>query len=201
MFFCIQQLKRVLPKVVVSGVPTITRVVINKKQKSNEYYLLAEGTNLRAVMATPGVDGINTKSNNVLEVEETLGIEAARKTIMDEIQYTMRSYGMSIDSRHVMLLGDIMTFKGEILGITRFGISKMKDSVLTLASFERTTDHLFEAAIRTRKEKIQGVSECIIMGIPIMLGTGLFKLMRQVDKKLPPTKKPIFFDYENKTIQ
>jgi DNA-directed RNA polymerase III subunit RPC1 len=201
MFFCIQHLKRVLPKVVVSGVPTISRVVINKKPKTSELNLLAEGTNLRAVMGTPGVNGLLTKSNNVLEVEETLGIEAARKTIMDEIQYTMKSYGMSIDSRHVMLLGDIMSFKGEILGITRFGISKMKDSVLTLASFERTTDHLFEASVRTRKERIQGVSECIIMGIPIMLGTGLFKLMRQVDKKLPPMRKPIFFNYENKTIQ
>lgn len=54
----------------------------------------------------------------------------------------------------------------------------MKDSVLMLASFEKTTDHLFEAAIRGREDKIEGVSECIIMGIPMPLGTGLFK-MRQ----------------------
>ena len=41
---------------------------------------------------------------------------------------------MSIDQRHVMLLGDLMTFKGEVLGITRFGLAKMKESVLMLAS-------------------------------------------------------------------
>lgn len=52
-------------------------------------------------------------------MEKTLGIEAARKTIMNEIVYTMESHGMSIDSRHVMLLADVMSFRGEILGIQR----------------------------------------------------------------------------------
>ena len=46
----------------------------------------------------------------------------------------MVNHGMSIDARHVMLLADLMTFKGEVLGITRFGLAKMKDSVLMLAS-------------------------------------------------------------------
>jgi len=63
----------------------------------------------------------------------------------------MKSHGMSVDIRHIMLLADVMTFKGEILGITRFGVGKMKDSVLMLASFEKTTDHLFEAAVRGRE--------------------------------------------------
>ncbi len=77
-----------------------------------------------------------------METAQVLGIEAARSTIYNEIQHTMQSHGMSIDPRHVMLLGDVMTYKGEVLGITRFGVQKMKDSVLMLASFEKTTDHL-----------------------------------------------------------
>lgn len=77
-----------------------------------------------------------------METCDVLGIEAARMTIYNEIQHTMTSHGMSIDPRHVMLLGDVMTYKGEVLGITRFGVQKMKDSVLMLASFEKTTDHL-----------------------------------------------------------
>jgi DNA-directed RNA polymerase III subunit RPC1 len=68
-------------------------------------------TNLAAVMGTDGVDGLNTKSNHVFEAEHTLGIEAARKCIIDEIQYTMASHGMSIDIRHMMLLADVMTYK------------------------------------------------------------------------------------------
>jgi len=108
-----------------------------------------------------------------------LGIEAARTTIMHEIQYTMSNHGMSIDTRHVMLLADLMSCKGEILGITRFGIAKMKDSVLMLASFEKTTDHLFDAAIFGKSDSIEGVSECIIMGVPMPIGTGLFKVLQQ----------------------
>jgi DNA-directed RNA polymerase III subunit RPC1 len=33
-------------------------------------------------MGTEGVDGRETKTNHVMEVQTTLGIEAARKTIM-----------------------------------------------------------------------------------------------------------------------
>ena len=44
-----------------------------------------------------------------------------------------------------------------MLGITRFGIARMKDSVLMLASFERTTDHLFDAAVHGRVDDISGV--------------------------------------------
>ena len=46
--------------------------------------------------------------------------------------------------------------QGEVLGITRFGIAKMKDSVLMLASFEKTTDHLFDAALHGRVDEITG---------------------------------------------
>lgn len=62
-------------------------------------------------MGIEGVDGCNTKSNHIMEVQQTLGIEAARKKIIDEIQYTMSSHGMTIDIRHMMLLADIMTYK------------------------------------------------------------------------------------------
>lgn len=50
-----------------------------------------------------------------------------------------RSYGIGIDPRHLQLLADTMTYRGEVLGITRFGIAKMKDSVLMLASFEKVS--------------------------------------------------------------
>ena len=123
-------------------------------QGSGKYNLLVEGVNLLAVMGTEGVDGTQTTSNHVIEIEKTLGIEAARTTIISEIQYTMGNHGMSIDTRHSMLLADVMTYKGEVLGITRFGIAKMKDSVLMLASFEKTTDHLFDAAIHGRVDEV-----------------------------------------------
>ena len=81
---------------------------------------------------------------------------------MRELKYTLKGHGITIDPRHHSLLADLMTYRGRILGITRFGVSKMKSSTLMLASFEMTTDHLFDAAVHCRKDDVTGVSECII---------------------------------------
>ncbi|EIM85461.1 beta and beta-prime subunits of DNA dependent RNA-polymerase [Stereum hirsutum FP-91666 SS1] len=171
-YYRLRELKRLLPDVVVKGVPTIARAVINVKDKDDgrgkkgDRELLVEGYGLQKVMTTEGIVGEQTSSNHVIETAQVLGIEAARLTIINEIQYTMGSHGMSIDPRHVMLLGDVMTYKGEVLGITRFGVAKMKDSVLMLASFEKTTDHLFDASAWGKTDSVAGVSESIIMGNP-----------------------------------
>ncbi|CAB3985221.1 DNA-directed RNA polymerase III subunit RPC1-like [Paramuricea clavata] len=106
----------------------------------------------------------------------------------------MTNHGMSIDARHVMLLADLMSFKGEILGITRFGLAKMKESVLMLASFEKTADHLFDASFHGRKDSIDGVSECIIMGIPMAIGTGMFSLLNKSNIDSAPPQRPLLFD-------
>ncbi|TRY59992.1 hypothetical protein DNTS_021683 [Danionella cerebrum] len=182
--------------VVVQGIPEVSRAVIHIDEQSGKqkFKLLVEGDNLRGVMATHGVDGNRTTSNNTYEVERTIGIEAARSTIINEIQYTMVNHGMSIDRRHVMLLADLMSYKGEILGITRFGLAKMKESVLMLASFEKTADHLFDAAYFGQKDSVCGVSECIIMGIPMNIGTGLFKLLQSASKDPKPPRRPLLFD-------
>jgi DNA-directed RNA polymerase III subunit RPC1 len=195
-YFAMQALKAELPGVIVQGIPTVNRAVINYEETSGKnvakaHHLLVEGYGLAEVMGIPGVDGLNTTSNHIVEVEKTLGIEAARELITSEVSYIMSAYGIGIDRRHLMLLSDIMTFKGEVLGITRFGIAKMKESVLMLASFEKTTDHLFDAAVHSRTDAIVGVSECIIMGIPIPLGTGLFKLLRQVEKPVVTQRRPL----------
>merc|ERR1712098_794072 len=139
--------------------------------------------------------GISTTSNNTLEVAATLGIEAARTTIMNEVKYTMESHGMSIDIRHIMLLVALMTCRGEVLGITRHGLAKMKESVLMLASFEKTSDHLFDAAYYGQKDAIKGVSECIIMGIPMSVGTGIMQLMyKHESEPLKPSKRLMWDD-------
>ncbi|KAH9700988.1 DNA-directed RNA polymerase III subunit 1 [Citrus sinensis] len=164
--FELYSLKNVLPMVIVKGIKTVERVVIAEKEKEKKkvkengekkkYRLLVEGTGLQAVMGAEGIDGCKTKSNHIFEVQQTLGIEAARICIIDEINETMKAHGMSIDKRHMMLLADLMTFRGEVLGITRFGIQKMDKSVLMLASFEKTADHLFNASVNGRDDRIEG---------------------------------------------
>lgn len=83
-------------------------------------HLASFRTGLIAVMGTEGVDGRTTKSNHIIEVYQTLGIEAARTCIIDEIEYTMKSHGMSIDSRHMKLLADVMTFRVIFLLVIQF---------------------------------------------------------------------------------
>ena len=194
LFFKMQQLKRLLTKVVVKGLPEISRAVINVKDDDTKG-LLIEGYGLKNVMATDGIIATKTKTNHILEIYQVLGIEAARSSIINEIDYTMGSHGMAVDHRHIQLLGDVMTFKGEVLGITRFGLAKMRDSVLQLASFEKTTDHLFDAAFYMKNDKVEGVSERIILGQTMGIGTGAFKLAaKEKTKTKKLVRKETLFD-------
>lgn len=174
-------LRENLIKLPIKGIPSVRRAMIRTKsdEKTHRdiYYIVIEGEGLRDIMATYGIAFETAYSNNVMEVAQTLGIEAAREVIIREIQETMAGHGIGIDERHLKLLADNMTYKGKVLGYTRHGMSKMKESALMLASFERTADHLFEAAYYGQKDPISGVSESIISGTPIRLGTGFFDLL------------------------
>jgi DNA-directed RNA polymerase III subunit RPC1 len=177
----VQQVKALLPDVVIKGYAECNRAVIRKDSGTNkdgkyENTLLVEGYGLKDCMTTPGIEPYKTLSNHVMEVRAVLGIEAARGTIVKEINAVMGSMG--IDPRHMALLADVMTFKGDVYGITRFGLQKTRDSVLQLASFEKTPDHLFEAAARGKIDTIDGVSESIIMGQVMKLGTGALQVVR-----------------------
>jgi len=134
-FFASQRLKKALPGAVVKGLRSTKRAVINKEEKGGKvrYNILVEGTGLQQVLNIPGIVASKTTSNHVTEVEKCLGIEAARKTIMTEIAMTVGSYGIAVDARHIMMLGDCMTYRGAVLGINRYGISRMRSSALMLA--------------------------------------------------------------------
>ena len=177
LFNRVQSVKRMLPMVPLRGYSEASRAII-KRDDDGRIALLVEGYGLKACMTTEGINANATKTNSVMEMRDVLGIEAARKTIIDEIGVVMGD--MDIDPRHMQLLADVMTYKGDVLGITRFGLSKMRDSVLQLASFEKTPDHLFEAAWHMKSDKIEGVSECIIMGQGMSQGTGAFKVVRKL---------------------
>ena len=179
----VQQVKTLIPDVVIKGYEGAERAIIKKNSTPNENgqyecQLFVEGYGLKDCMTTPGIEPYATKSNHVMEVRSVLGIEAARSTIISEIGSVMGS--MDIDPRHMQLLADVMTFKGDVYGITRFGLQKTRDSVLQLASFEKTPDHLFEAAAKGKIDRIEGVSECIIMGQSVGLGTGAMQVVRRL---------------------
>ena len=144
--------------------------------------LAIEGTGLLDVMKTDGIDFKKCRSNNISEILDTLGIEAARESIIYELNYTFAGHSIQVDQRHLGLIADLMTFKGAVYGFQRFGMIKMKDSVFLHSSFERTNDILFDAAIYGKVENLRGVSESIIVGKTVPIGTGVFKL--SMDKEM-----------------
>lgn len=185
-------LRRQLPSVCISGYPGATRALIETTEE-NTHRVLVEGQGLRACMTTEGVIGTKTRTNSVMECGQVLGIEAARTTIADEIAEVMGYMG--IDPRHMQLLADVMTYKGEVLGITRFGLSKTRDSVLHLASFEKTADHLFDAVAGMKTDQLEGVSESIILGQTMSIGTGSFNVVRRLGiRPCDLQQKPTLFD-------
>ena len=169
------QLVEELREIVFKGIEEISRVVIRKEETDDgeEFILYTEGSNLKKVLDIEGVDASRTTCNNIHEIHNNLGIEAAREAIIEETMNTLKEQGLDdVNIRHLMLVADIMTNNGEIESIGRHGISGNKDSVLARAAFEVTVNHLLDAAIHGEVDDLDGVTENVIVGKPIKLGTG-----------------------------
>jgi DNA-directed RNA polymerase subunit A" len=169
------QLVEQLRDIVFKGIEDVTRVVIRKEQTDDgeEFILYTEGSAFGDVMDIEGVDATRTTTNNIHEIHKNLGIEAARESIIEETMNTLEEQGLDdVNIRHLMLVADIMTNRGTIESIGRHGISGSKESVLARAAFEVTVNHLLDAAIHGEVDDLNGVTENVIVGKPIKLGTG-----------------------------
>lgn len=159
------------------GVKGITRVIISKDQEIDEWVLFTAGSNLPDVLSIPGVDPTRIKTNHIQEIRDTLGIEATRQSVVDEATAVLQDQGLDVDIRHIMLVSDIMTQDGNLRQIGRHGISGEKESVLARASFEVTVKHLLNSAARGERDKLRGITENVIIGQIIPLGTGTVDLI------------------------
>ena len=171
------QLGKNAENVTLKGINDIKRVVIRKESTIDEYVLYTEGSSLKDIADLDGVDMSRSTTNNINEIYEVFGIEAARNSIIKEATDTLREQGLSVDVRHIMLVADIMTVDGEVKAIGRHGISGEKASVLARAAFEVTVNHLLDAGTRGDVDELRGVTENVIVGQPIQLGTGHVKLL------------------------
>jgi DNA-directed RNA polymerase subunit A" len=169
------QLVEELRDIVFKGIEEISRVVIRKEELEDgeEFVLYTEGSAFGEALRIDGVDASRTTTNNIHEINRNLGIEAAREAIINETMDTLEEQGLDdVNVRHLMLVADIMTNNGEIESIGRHGISGSKDSVLARAAFEVTVNHLLDAAVHGETDDLDGVTENVIVGKPIKLGTG-----------------------------
>jgi DNA-directed RNA polymerase subunit A" len=179
----IYHLKEKIKDVYVNGVKGIKMVLPVKR--GEEFLIVTAGTNLKKILAIEGVDTTRTTTNNIYEVEELLGIEAARQSIINEMNKVLDNQGIDIDVRHIMLASDTMSMSGHMLGISRYGIVKEKPSVLARASFETPLKHIFNAAITGEEDHLNSVIENVMLNQPVPLGTGLPRIVvRHFPKKV-----------------
>ena len=167
----------------IKGVKGIKRVIVQKRE--TEYVLLTDGSNLAGVLGVKGVDPVRTTTNSIYEIETVLGIEAAREAIIREINGVLQEQGLDVDVRHIMLVADIMTWTGKVRQVGRHGVTGEKESVLARAAFEVTVRHLYDAAARGELDELKGITENVIVGQIIPVGTGMVALQM----KLRPKKK------------
>jgi DNA-directed RNA polymerase II subunit RPB1 len=170
-------------KIIIKGVSGINSVsmfknknnVVQKNasyEQKEEWVLDTNGVNLLEILRYPGVDSTRTISNDIYEMYETFGIEAAKNILMREIKEVMIGAGSYVNYRHLSLLVDTMTNRGYLMSIDRFGINRGNIGPLAKCSFEETTDQLFKASIFGEVDKLNGVSSNIMMGQIPNCGTG-----------------------------
>ncbi|MDO8627805.1 MAG: DNA-directed RNA polymerase subunit A'' [Candidatus Diapherotrites archaeon] len=159
----------------IQGVKGIDKTIL--VEENDEPVIKTSGSNLKALLKMPEIDGTRTITNDVKEISKVLGIEAGRMAIVKELHGTLKTNDINVDIRHIMLLADLMTFDGNIRGIVRTGITREKSSPFARAAFEETTKHLLDASFKGERELLQGVVENIIVGQPIKVGTGTVDLV------------------------
>lgn len=158
-------------KTIVKGVAGITRAVV-VKDENGEYFVRASGSNIEGVLKNSYVDPLRIYTNNVKEIERIYGIEAGRAALVREMKQVMDMQKLAVDIRHIMLVADGMCSEGKIVNIGRHGLSGKKPGVLARAAFEETVKHLVNAAAKGEEDKLVGVTENIIVGQTVPIGTG-----------------------------
>ena len=171
------QLEDKIKKLRLKGLPGISRATVQgPTAETGEYYISTIGSNLAKVSEFDGVDRSRTYTNNINEIHDYLGIEAARQAIINEMWDTLEGAGLDVDVRHLIMVSDVMTTGGEVRAIGRHGVSGTKHSILARSAFEVTVTHLLKAGVIGERDMLSGVTENIIVGQPVSLGTGSVEL-------------------------
>lgn len=160
------------------------RVVCNTQNGKEVYNLHCDGTNLQRLFLLKEnlVDFNRIQVNDIGTVLRYYGIEAARASIVLELQKVFSVYGINVDYRHLSLIADFMTNKGDIRTFNRYGMARHSSPLLQM-SFESTMKFIIDACERGGFDNLGTPAGAIIAGKPIMLGGGLCKILPRIDLK------------------
>lgn len=148
-------------------------------EKRTTWVLDTEGTNLLSILALDFVDAKRTVTNDIREIYDVLGIEAARQAIMNEVSEVMEDN--YINHHHLSVLCDRMTCSDKLVAFNRYGINGDNIGPIAKASFERTPQMFLDAAVHAELDNMRGVSANVMLGQEGYFGTSAFQVLMNME--------------------
>jgi len=184
---------QILHNIVIRGVKNINKVILRKikdnlvetsgvYKKQDIWVLDTIGTNILDVLALDYIDAKRTFSNDIVEIYEIFGIEAARQTIYNELAEVIEFDGTYINYHHMAMLCDRMTFTNKMISIFRHGINNDNIGPIAKASFEETPEQFLKAARHAELDIMRGVSANVMCGQEGLYGTNAFQVVLDLDE-------------------
>ena len=185
--------EQLLQNVVLRGIKGINKVIMRKikdnvfekngiYQKEDIWVLDTVGTNMLDILALDYIDGSKTFSNDIVEIYNVLGIEAARQTIYNELADVIEFDGTYINYHNFSVLCDRMTFTSKMISIFRHGINNDNIGPIAKASFEETPEMFLKAARHAELDTMKGVSANVMCGQEGFYGTSAFQVILDIEE-------------------
>lgn len=184
---------QLLQKVVLRGIEKINKVILRKVldnvveingiyKKQDIWVLDTIGTNLLEVLGLDYIDNTRTLSNDIVEIYNVLGIEAARQAIYNELVEVVEFDGTYINYHNYSVLVDRMTFTDKLISIFRHGINNDNIGPIAKASFEETPEMFLKAARHAELDTLRGVSANVMCGQEGHFGTAAFQVVLDIEE-------------------
>jgi DNA-directed RNA polymerase II subunit RPB1 len=184
---------QLLQNVVLRGIKNINKVILRKVldnmieyngvYKKQEIWVLDTiGTNLLDVLGLDFIDNTRTLSNDIVEIYNILGIEAARQAIYNELVDVVEFDGTYINYHNYSVLVDRMTFTHKLISIFRHGINNDNIGPIAKASFEETPEMFLKAARHAELDTLRGVSANVMCGQEGFFGTSSFQVVLDINE-------------------
>jgi DNA-directed RNA polymerase beta' subunit len=186
--------KSMMESLIIKGYKNISKAAMNKVdgmqysratmsfEKTHEWVINTAGANMIDIIGNPDVDAYRTVSNDITEIYDLFGIEAARQALYNEINSLLDDGGLYINYRHISLLVDTMTNRGYLLAINRHGINRVDIGPLAKCAFEEVTDMITQAGIFAEIDRVTGISANVMLGQIAPIGTGDSQILIDEEK-------------------